>query len=167
MSTRFRAHTAMSTVDARYRGAVGAYVAYGVVYLVGGLYLIWQGVGVAGARTEGATTEAMMRWGLIGLVPLVTIPLLLWRPWSFLGGWISRRGFAGIVALFLIARSYKVGEVAVRGGGAVTAPWGGDLGFQAGAVVFLAFTLAALAFLLRAILTPHPRIRRGVISTSS
>ena len=139
----------MTTVDARYRGAAGAYLVYGVVYLVGGLYLICQGVGVAGAQIEAATTEAMVRWGLIGLVPLVVIPLLLWRPWSFLGGWISRRGFAGLVALFLIARSYKVGEVAVRGG---------DLGFQAGAVAFLAFTLAALAFLLRAILTPHPRI---------
>jgi hypothetical protein len=148
----------VSTVDARYRGAAGAYLVYGVVYLVGGLYLISQGVGVAGARTEAEPPEAMVRWGLIGLVPLVVIPLLLWRPWSFLGGWISRRGVAGLVALFLIARSYNVGEVAVRGGGAVPAPWGGDLGFQAGASVFLAFTLAALAFLVRAILTPHPRI---------
>jgi hypothetical protein len=150
--------TAVPTVDVRYRGAAGAYFVYGVVYLVGGLYLISQEVGVAGARTEAATTEAMVRWGLIGLVPLIVIPLLLWRPWSFLGGWISRRSFAGLVALFLIARSYNVGEVAVRGVGAVPAPWGGDLGFQAGAVVFLAFTLAALAFLLRAIFTPHPRI---------
>ena len=140
------------TLDAPYRGAAVAYLVYGVVYLVGGLYLISHGVGVAGARTEAATTGAMVRWGLIGLVPLVVIPLLLWRPWSLLGGWISRRGFAGLVALFLIVRSYRVGEVAMRGGGAVPTPWGGDVGFQAGAVVFLAFTLAALAFLLRAIL---------------
>jgi hypothetical protein len=145
----------VSRVDARYRGAAGAYLAYGIVYLVGGLYLISQGVGVAGARIEAATTEAMVRWGLIGLIPLVTIPMLLWRPWSFLGGWISRRGFAGLVALFLMARAYYVGDVAVRGGGAVPAPWGGDISFAAGAVVFLGFTLAALAFLLRAILTPH------------
>jgi hypothetical protein len=40
----------------------------------------------------------------------------------------------------------------------VPAPWGGDLDFQTGAVVFLAFTLAALAFLVRALVTPHPRI---------
>ena len=146
----------MSTVDARYRAAAGAYLVYGAVYLVGGLYLISQGVGMAGARTEVATTEGMVRWGLIGLVPLVVIPLLLWRRWSCLGDWISRRGFAGMIALFLIARSYKVGEVAARGGGAVPAPWGGDVDFQTGAVVFLAFTLAALAFLLRAILTRHP-----------
>ena len=145
------------SLDARYRSAAGAYLVYGVIYLIGGLYLISQGVGVAGAQTERAT-EGMVRWGLIGLVPLVVIPLLLWRPWSFLGGWISRRGFAGLVALFLVARSYKVGEVAVRGGGAVPASWVGGLDFQTGAVIFLAFTLAALAFLLRAILTPHPRI---------
>ena len=145
-------------VDARYRAAAGAYLVYGSVYLVGGLYLISQGVSVADARTEAATTEAMVRWGLIGLIPLVGIPLLLRRSWSFLGGWISRRSFGGLVALFLIARSYKVGEVAVRGGGAVPAPWGGDIGFQPGAVVFLAFTLVALAFLLRALRTPHPRI---------
>ena len=148
----------VGTDEARYRGAAGAYLVYGVVYLVGGLYLISQRVGVAGVQTEGATTEAMVRWGLIGLVPLVVIPLLLWRPWSFLGGWICRRGFAGLVALFLIARSYRVGEVAVRGGDAVAAPWGGELGFRTGAVVFLVFTLAALAFLVRAVLAPHPRI---------
>ena len=151
----------MSTLDARYRAAAGAYFVYGIVYLAGGLYLISQGVGMAGARTEVGTTEAMVRWGVVGLVPLVVIPLLLWRRWSLLGDWIARRGFAAIIALFLIARSYKVGEVAARDGRAVPAPWGGDVGFQAGALVFLAFTLAALAFLLRAILTPHPRIPKA------
>jgi hypothetical protein len=147
----------VAVADARYRAAARAYVAYGVVYLVGGLYLVSQGVGVAGARTGAAATTAMISWGLIGLVPLVVIPLLLWRPWSFLGGWVSRRGFAGLVTLLLAARAYKVGEVAVRGGGAVPAPWGGEIPFQAGALVFLVVTLLALVFVCRAALTPRPR----------
>jgi hypothetical protein len=143
-------------VEARYRRAAGAYLVYGVVYLVGGLYLIAQGVGVEGSSRADSESGAMLRWGLAGLVPLVVVPLLLSRPWSFLGGWISRRTFAILIALFLIARIYKVGEVAIEGVGAVTIP-GGRLGFQAGAITFLAFTLAAAAFLLRAILSDSRR----------
>jgi hypothetical protein len=150
----------MSAVGGRYRAAAGAYFAYGVVYLVGGLYLISQGVGVAGARTSASTTSAMLSWGAIGLVPLIVIPLLLRRPWSFpLRLWppawwrrvrVSRRTFAWLVAALLAIRAFKVGEVAVRGGGSVPAPWGGVITFQAGAVVFLVVTLAALLFVLRA-----------------
>ena len=42
-----------------------------------------------------------------------------------------------MVALFLAIRAFKVGEVAPRPGGAVAAPWGGSITFQAGAAVFL------------------------------
>jgi hypothetical protein len=143
--------SADAAVDTRYRRAAGAYLVYGIVYLAGGLYLISQGVGVEGSSRTGGGTSAMVPWALAGLIPLVVIPLLLTRRWSVLGGWISRRGFAMLIALFLIVRLYKVGEVAVQGSGAVQAPWGGQLGFQTGAIAFLAFTLAALVFLLRAI----------------
>jgi hypothetical protein len=132
------------------RAAALAYLVYGVFYWVGGLYLLSQGVGVAGGRTAGATGASMLTWGALGLVPLVVIPLLLWRPWSWLGGVVSRRSFAWLVAIFLALRAFKVGEVAVRGGGEVGAPWGGTVTFQAGATVFLAVTLVALAFMVRA-----------------
>lgn len=133
-----------------YRIAARVYFAYGVVYLAGGLYLLSQGVGVAGGRVGGATGSAMLRWGLVGLVPLVMIPLLLSRPWSWLGGWLSRRAFAWLVAALLAVRALKVGEIAVRGGASVPAPWGGEITFQAGAAVFLVVTLAALACVARA-----------------
>jgi hypothetical protein len=141
-----------------YRAAARAYFLYGLVYLAGGLYLISQGVGVMGGSTGGATTHLMLRWGFIGLIPLVVIPWLLSRPWSWLGGLVSRRTFAWIVALLLALRAYKVGEVARRGGASVAAPWGGEISFQAGAFVFLVVTLIALGFVLRAALSREPEI---------
>jgi hypothetical protein len=102
----------------------------------------------------------MLRWGLVGLIPLVMIPLLLSRPWSWLGGWLSRRTFAWLVAALLAVRAVKVGEVAIRGGASVPAPWGGDITFQAGAVVFLAVALAALACVLRAAWGGEPHVDR-------
>lgn len=140
-----------------FRAAARAYFLYGVVYLAGGLYLIYHGVGVMGARTDGAALRTMLSWGLVGLIPLLVIPWLLVHRWSWLRGWLSRRTFAWLVALLLAIRAIKVGEVAVRGGAAVPAPWGGQITFQAGAVVFLGVTLIALAFVVRAAVKGEPR----------
>jgi hypothetical protein len=137
----------VTPAGARYRAAALAYLGYGVVYLGGGLYLLSQGVGVQGGRTGGSS---MLGWGVIGLLPLLAIPALLWRPWSWLGGLASRRTFAWLVAVLLAIRAAKVGQIAVLGGGSVPAPWGGVIAFQAGAIVFLLVTLAALAFVVRA-----------------
>lgn len=136
-----------------FRAAARAYVAYGLVYLIGGLYLLSQGVGVMGASTRGATSSAMLRWGLIGLIPLIAVPWLLARPWSWLGGWVSRRTFAWLIALLLAVRAIKVAEVAVGSSAAVAAPWGGEVSFRAGAAVFLVVTVVALAFVARAAVT--------------
>jgi hypothetical protein len=141
-----------------YRAAALAYMIYGLVYLLGGLYLISQGIGVMGGATGGATTRTMLRWGLIGLIPLIVIPRLLSRPWSMLGGLVSRRMFAWLVAGLLALRAFKVGEVGWRGGAAVPAPWGGEITFQAGAIVFLVVTLIALAFVVRAALERPPYV---------
>jgi hypothetical protein len=135
-----------------FRAAARAYVVYGIVYLVGGLYLIDHGVGVMGAPTTAATMRTMARWGLIGLIPLIGVPWLLTRRWSWLGGWISRRTFAWLLALLLAIRAVKVGAVALHGGASVAAPWGGQITFRMGAVVFLVVTLTALAFVTRAAL---------------
>ena len=140
-----------------YRAAARAYFFYGLVYLVGGLYLISQGVGVMGARTADASARTMLFWGLLGLIPLVVIPWLLSRPWSWLSGVVSRTPFAWIVAALLAYRAFKVGQVARRGGASVAAPWGGEISFQAGALAFLAVTLIALGFVLRAV-THRPRL---------
>ena len=141
-----------------FRAAAWAYLVYGVVYLVGGLYLISQGIGVMGERTADATGSTMLYWGLLGSIPLVIIPWLLWFPWSMLGGFVSRRAFAWLVAVLLAIRVYKVSEVALRGGASVAAPWGGELTFQFGAIVFLAVALIALGFVLRAATSRPPPI---------
>ena len=140
----------MTAETDRFRAAARAYVFYGIVYLVGGLYLLYHGVGVAGARAGPSTASGMVFWGLVGLIPLALIPALLWRGWSWLGGWVSRRTFAWLVALLLAIRAYKVGEVAARGGGSVPAPWGGEIPFRVGAAVFFLVTVVALAFVARA-----------------
>jgi hypothetical protein len=134
----------------RFRAAALAYFVYGVVYLVGGLYLIYRGVGVMGAPTSGATAVTMVRWGLIGLIPLIVIPWLLARRWSWMRGWLSRRTFAVLVAVLLAIRAFKVGAASVHPGATVAAPWGGEITFQAGAVIFLVVTLMALVFVARA-----------------
>jgi hypothetical protein len=140
-----------------FRAAARAYFAYGVVYLAGGLYLIYRGVGVMGAATGGATARTMLTWGSLGLIPLVVIPWLLARRWSWLRGWLSRRTFAWLVAALLAIRAFKVGEIAIRGGASVPAPWGGQITFQAGAVVFLCVTLIALLFVVRAAVSGEAR----------
>jgi hypothetical protein len=142
--------------DARYRTAAYAYLVYGVVYWIGGMWLLSQGVGVMGGRTGGATSASMLRWGVIGLLPLIAIPLLLWRRWSWLGGVASRRTFAWLIVLLLAARTWKVAQVALTCDAAATvaAPWGGVVTFQAGALIFLEVTLAALVLIVRAALTP-------------
>ena len=136
-----------------FHAAAFAYLGYGVVYWVGGLYLISQGVGVAGGQTRGATGASMVTWGMLGLIPLLVVPLLLGRPWSWWGGWVSRRTFAWLVAGLLAVRAVKVGSVVVRGGAAVAAPWGGEITFQAGAALFFVVTVAALLFIVRAALS--------------
>ncbi|MBM4439920.1 MAG: hypothetical protein FJ027_05845 [Candidatus Rokubacteria bacterium] len=135
-------------VDGRFRAAAVGYLAYGLVYYVGGLYLITQGVGVMGGRRGSLTF-----WAVAGLLPLLLIPFLLWARRRWFERWVvTRRDFARLVAIFLTFRALKVGETALNtDGAAVAAPWGGVLmTFQTGAALFLVVTLAALVLVARA-----------------
>lgn len=144
----------MTAVDARFRAAALAYLAYGVVYYVGGLYLIYQGVGVMGGGMTGGRRGSLIFWGLAGLVPLLLIPYFMAARRRWFERWvISRRDFTRLVAIFLAVRALLVGQTAfMKGhGAAVAAPWGGVLiTFQVGAMVFLVVTLAALVMVVRA-----------------
>ncbi|OLC13653.1 MAG: hypothetical protein AUH29_12595 [Candidatus Rokubacteria bacterium 13_1_40CM_69_27] len=133
----------MSGTD-RFRLAARAYFAYGVVYWVGGVYLLAHGVGVAGGAAAGQRASLGL-WAVMGLVLVFLVPFLLRHPRAWFERWIvSRRDFARILALFMAFRAFKVGEVALRsGGGSVAAPWG-VVTFQAGAVVFFFVTVVAL-----------------------
>jgi hypothetical protein len=131
--------------------AARGYFAYGVVYYVGGLSLLSQGVGVMGS-TGGRRGSTLLFWALVGLVPLLGVPYLLRAPRRWFERWVlSRRDFARVVAVFLAFRAWKVGQIAVHDSGAsVTAPWGGTVSFQTGAAIFLILTVAALAATARA-----------------
>jgi hypothetical protein len=133
--------------DRRFGAAARAYFAYGVVYLIGGLYLLAHGVGVRGSRAASG-----IEWLTIGLAILLAIPYLLNRPRGWFERWVlSRRDFARIVAVLMALRAWKVLSVVLRPDTAeVAAPWGGTLSFRAGGLVFFVVTVVALAFVARA-----------------
>jgi hypothetical protein len=144
----------VSGAEDRFRRAARAYFAYGVVYWLGGTYLVWQGVGVRGAM--GA-----IAWMAAGALVVVLVPFLLRRPRGWFDRFIlCRRDFARVLALFMAFRAFKVGQIAVRGeGAAVPAPWGGVVTFQAGAVVFFLVTVMALVFVALAAWGPERTAR--------
>ena len=151
----------MNPVDPRFRTAALAYLAYGAVYYVGGLYLIYQGVGVMGGGLTGGRRGSFMFWSIAGLVPLLLIPYLIAARRRWFERWVfSRRDFTRLVAFMLAFRALKVGEIAfMKGdGAAVAAPCGGVLvTFQTGAAVFLLVTFGALVMVARAAWTHEAR----------
>jgi hypothetical protein len=141
----------VTEVEARFRLAARAYLLYAIVYWVGGLYLLSQGVGVMGG-SDAPRGRTLAFWAIAGLVPLLLVPYLLVARRRWFERWVlSRRDFARVIAVFLAFRAWKVAGVAVHGAGAgVAAPWGGTVSFQVGAAVFLVVTVAALATVTRA-----------------
>ena len=141
----------MSELERRYRTAARCYLVYGVVYYVGGLYLLWHGVGVMGSM-EGRRFSTLGFWALAGLVPMLLIPYLIHARHAWFERWMfSRRDFTRVVALLLAFRAWKIGQVVVRHhGGSVPAPWGGSITFQVGAAIFFVITVVALAAVARA-----------------
>lgn len=144
----------MSSADQvdRFRDAARAYFAYAVVYWIGGVYLVWNGVGIAGEATPSKRAVSVAFWAVVGLVPMLVIPYLLRRSRPWFERWIlSRRDFARIVAVFMFVRVLAVARVVFRSDSAsVPAPWGGVITYQLGGAVFLVVTIAALALVARA-----------------
>lgn len=132
----------------RFRLAARAYLVYGVVYWLGGFYLATQGVGVRGGRVM----QAGVVWIVLGLVLVVVIPYLLAARRAWFERWIlSRCDFARVLAAFMALRAWHVAKVALRPETAsVAAPWGGEVTFRVGAIVFLIVTVAALVVIARA-----------------
>lgn len=139
--------------DARFRLAARAYVAYAIVYWIGGVYLVWHGVGIPGPVTEYKRNVYVAFWALVGLVPLLVIPYLLQRRRAWFERWLlRRRDFARILTLFMAWRAIAVLRVALRPAAATVAgPWGeGAISFRLGAAVFFVFTVVALVLIARA-----------------
>jgi len=140
------------TDDDRFRTAARTYLGYALLYEIGGVYLVSQGIGVPSAAGARGRVIYTVFWAIVGLVPLLGVPYLLRRPRAWFERWVlSRRDFARILAIFMAYRAFKVAQVALRGEtAAVAAPWGGMLTFRAGALVFLLVTVVALVFVARA-----------------
>ena len=132
----------------RYQFAARAYLTYGVVYWIGGVYLAAHGVGVRGERLM----QPGVAWIVLGLVFVVAIPYLLARRRAWFERWVlSRRDFARILTLFMAFRAWHVLKVVLRPETAtVSAPWTGEITFRAGAIVFLLVTVVALLLIGRA-----------------
>ena len=132
----------------RFLVASRAYLAYGVVYWIGGAYLATQGVGVRGERMM----QPGVAWIVVGLALVVAIPYLLARPRAWFERWVlSRRDFARVLTAFMAVRAWHVLRVAIRPESAtIAAPWGGEITFRAGAIVFFIVTVAALTLIARA-----------------
>jgi len=131
-----------------FRLAARAYLVYGVIYWIGGLYLAVQGVGVRGGRMM----QPGVAWIVLGLVFVAAIPYLLVQRRAWFERWIlSRRDFARVLTALMALRAWHVLRVALRTENAsVPAPWGGEMTFRAGAIVFLVVTVAALVLVGRA-----------------
>ena len=127
----------------RYRDAARAYLAYGIVYWIGGAWLALQGIGVRGAMASPGVT-----WIVLGLVFVVAIPYLLRQPRPWFERWVlSRRDFARILSVLMAVRAWYVLRVVLRPETAtVAAPWGGQVTFRAGAAVFFLVTVVAMLF---------------------
>jgi hypothetical protein len=138
--------------DERFRTAARTYFVYALFYELGGVYLVSQGVGVPAAAGARGRLIYTLFWAVVGLVPLLGVPYLLRRPRAWFERWLlGRRDFARVLAAFMAYRAFKVAQVAFRTQTAVVAaPWGGELTFRTGAVVFLVVTLIALVFVARA-----------------
>ena len=134
--------------EARFRTAAMAYRVYGVVYLLGGLWLVSQGVGVRGGPAASRWQD-MAVWAVIGLFFLITIPYLLTTRRRWLGV-IERRHIALVLSAFLAYRAWKVAGVVMGPPRSVPAPWGGEVSYATGAAIFVIITLAALVAAVRA-----------------
>jgi hypothetical protein len=137
-----------------YRVAARAYLTYGVIYWIGGVYLAAHGVGVRGERMM----QPGVAWIVLGLVFVVAIPYLLARRRAWFERWVlSRRDFARILTLFMALRAWHVLKVVARPETAtVSAPWGGVITFRAGAIVFLVVTVIASLLIGRAAWAEEP-----------
>jgi hypothetical protein len=127
----------------RFRDAARAYLVYGVIYWLGGVWLAFHGVGVRG---DLAGRGAL--WIVLGLVFVIGIPYLLRRRRAWFERWVlSRRDFARILTLFMAVRAWAVLRVVLRPDSAtVAAPWGGEVTFRTGAAVFFIVTIVAALF---------------------
>jgi hypothetical protein len=132
----------MTAREARFRQAAWTYLAYGIVYLGGAIYLASLGIGARGMRVGAALV-----WFVLGVLFILVFPWLIsrgTRGWGYL--W-----FARVLTLLVAYRAFEVGRVALAPRvPSVPLPGGGEAPMALGAWAFFLVTVLTLAMLARA-----------------
>ena len=116
----------------KYHHAAVAYLVYGVIYLVGAVYL-----GRIGRGPDGSAW-----WYVIGAAMALGFPYLIWMR----AKWITR-----ILAVLVLVRVIGLFRIALRSGtDGVPLPWGGEIATSHGAIVFMVIAIATCILLARA-----------------
>jgi hypothetical protein len=132
----------LATREEKFKQAARAYFVYGVVYMVGAIYLASHGMGARGMRAG-----AGVMWFVLGALFIIVFPWMIAR---------GDRGkgylwFCRILTLLVAYRAFEVGRVALAPTIlSVPLPGGGEVSMSLGAAVFFVITLATALMLARA-----------------
>jgi len=101
----------MASQQEKFRKAAWAYVAYGVCYLGGALYLAAMGIAPRALRSGDWV------WFAMGGVIVILFPWLLWRGFKW---------FARVLVFLMTYRAWEVGKITLAPRiETVVLPWGG------------------------------------------
>jgi len=141
----------MADREARYRQAAWTYVAYGVVYWLGGLVLAIAGLGPRGMQRGGTA------WFIAGGLFVIVIPWLLLRERGWFHRWIlSRRDFTRVLALLVALRAVEVARIARAPRAETVSVLGLAVPMGLAAGVFCVLTIVTAAMLARAAWSREP-----------
>ncbi len=126
----------MASSKRAYRDAAVGYFLYGLIYLIGAVYLAYVGA------SERAMGPNSFWWFLLGGGMVVVLPILIWKQFKWLTRALAVLVFVRVVGLFrMIVRSEW---------DAVPLPWGAEMSEGYGAVFFFGVSMAACVMLARA-----------------
>ena len=127
----------MIKLDTYYKQAAIAYLIYGVIYLVGAIYLSQAGLSDRGDMGNGGWI-----WYVVGGLFVVVFPLLIWK---------EIRWFTLLIAFFMLYRVYELTRIAMDAQpDLIPMPWGGDMTRSTGAIIFAVVAVLTMGMLLRA-----------------
>jgi hypothetical protein len=132
-------------VEARFRRAAGVYMAYGIVYWLGGLALAAAGQGPRGMERGRAA------WFVVGALFVIVFPWLLRRERAWFDRWfLSRRDFARTLTLLVALRALEVARIARAPRAETIDVLGVPVSTRAGAWAFVVVTAVTAGVLARA-----------------
>jgi hypothetical protein len=139
------AQAAPAADEARFRRAAWVYMAYGVVYWLGGLALAAAGLGPRGME------RGRVAWFVVGALFVIVFPWLLRRERAWFDRWIlSRRDFARILTLLVALRALEVARIARAPRAETIEVLGVPVSTRAGAWAFVGVTVVTAVVLARA-----------------